>query len=298
MKIVRVNKAGFFAEVHDMDCRRPLTSQEKMEIEDAIARYGVLVFKNQSLRNDEHIAFAIHFGEVEAEPVNTGRTRLTETKLNDISNLNADGSLMKADDRRRMFSLGNRLWHSDSSFKTVPASYSFLFAHVVPPHGGETEFADMRAAWDALPVDQRTRLTKLDAWHSLLYSRELLGFSDFNADERAKYAPVRHPMSRVHPISGRRSLFISSHIGRVEGMLVPEGKELIRDLMESATQREFVHSHSWSVGDLVMWDNRCTMHRGRPFDDQRHPRDLRRVTLVDASYGKTPQPTSIFASTA
>lgn len=280
--------SGFVATVSGLDLSQPLEDQAVKAIEEAMDEYAVLIFPAQTLDNAQHESFAINFGEVEIAPqtFDTGRRRLDTTRLNDISNLDVDGNILAADDRKRMFNLGNRLWHSDSSFKTVPAKYSLLYAHSVPPSGGETEFADMRAAWDCLPEDIQNKILNLEVDHSLLYSRELLGFTEFNEDERNRCKPVRHPLVRTHPGSGRKSIFLSSHIGRVAGLRVPEGKELIRDLIEHATQREFVYRHRWAVGDLVMWDNRCTMHRGRPFDDLKYPRDMRRVTLSDLPFSR------------
>ncbi|MBX5453655.1 MAG: TauD/TfdA family dioxygenase, partial [Acidobacteriia bacterium] len=201
--------------------------------------------------------------------------------LVDISNLDVDGSILGAEDRRRLFNLGNRLWHSDSSFKKTPAMYSILHARVVPPEGGETEFADMRAAWDALDEKTKAEIRDLVCEHSLLYSRGQLGFTDFTDEERRQFAPVPQRLVRRHPGSGRLSLYLSSHIGAIRGWPVPEALALIRDLTEHATQREFVYRHVWARHDLVMWDNRCTMHRARPFDDKTYQRDLRRVTLQD-----------------
>jgi alpha-ketoglutarate-dependent 2,4-dichlorophenoxyacetate dioxygenase len=182
-----------------------------------------------------------------------------------------------------MFNLGNRLWHSDSSFKRVPAKYSMLHARSVPPAGGNTEFADMRAAWDALPAAEQDSLREMVAEHSLIFSRAMLGFGEFTPEERLKFAPVPQRLVRRHPGSGRLSLYLSSHIGRIRGLPVPEALALVRDLTEHATQRPFVHAHHWRPRDLVLWDNRCTMHRARPFEDTRYPRDMRRVTLMDSA---------------
>ena len=211
------------------------------------------------------------------------KRRLANHRLNDISNLDETGKLLAADDRRRMFALGNRLWHSDSSFKRVPAKYSMLHARAVPPSGGNTEFADMRAAWDALPEDRRAALRGLVTEHSLIYSRGQLGFEDYTPEERAKFAPVPQRLVRRHAGSGRETIYLSSHIGQIQGWPRPEAMMLIRDLVEHATQRGFVYSHAWSPHDLVVWDNRCTMHRGTAYDDRRHPRDMRRVTLSDSA---------------
>ena len=230
------------------------------------------------------MAFGLNFGPLEAETatVDVHKQRLKHRQMNDISNLDERGNLLAADDRRRMFNLGNRLWHSDSSFKATPAKYSLLHGRVVPPDGGETEFADMRAAWDALSPAMQASLRDLVCEHSLLFSRAQLGFAEFTDSEREKFAPVAQRLVRRHPGSGRMSLYLSSHIGRIQGLQVPEALALIRDLVEHATAREFVYRHAWRSHDLVMWDNRCTMHRGRPFADREHVRDMRRVTLQDS----------------
>lgn len=255
-------------------------------IRDAMDRHAVLVFPGQQHLDDEaQLGFGRLFGTVEPTPtlVDQARRRLTDNQVNDISNLGADGSILPADDRRRMFNLGNMLWHSDSSFKPTPASYSMLHARVIPPEGGETEFADMRAAWDALPEAMKERVRDLVCDHSLIFSRALLGFDAFTEEERARCAPVPQRLVRRHPGSGRLSLYLSSHIGRIHGWPVPEAMALLRELTEFATQPRFVYRHHWSVGDLVVWDNRCTLHRGRPYADRTYPRDMRRVTLMDVA---------------
>jgi alpha-ketoglutarate-dependent 2,4-dichlorophenoxyacetate dioxygenase len=276
---------GFAAEIGGLDLRRPLAPAEARAVEAAADRHAVLVFRDQPLDDDQQIAFGLNFGPLEAEPatVDLHKRRLRHAQMNDISNLDEHGRLLAADDRRRMFNLGNRLWHSDSSFKPTPAKYSMLHARSVPPSGGNTEFADMRAAWDALPGDQQAALRDLVAEHSLIFSRAMLGFSEFTPEEREKFAPVPQRLVRRHPGSGRLSLFLSSHIGRIRGMPVPEALALLRDLTEHATQRDFVYVHHWRLHDLVLWDNRCTLHRARPFDDTRYPRDMRRVTLMDSA---------------
>jgi alpha-ketoglutarate-dependent 2,4-dichlorophenoxyacetate dioxygenase len=231
------------------------------------------------------MAFGEALGTVEGTRavVDADRHRLKHRQMNDISNIDVDGRLLAADDRRRMFNLGNQLWHSDSSFKATPAKYSMLHARVVPPEGGETEFADMRAAWDALPEKTRARIRDLVTEHSLIYSRAQMGFEAYTEEERRQFAPVRQRLVRWHPGSGRHSVYLSSHIGQVLGLPRPEAMMLIRNLMEFATQRPFVYAHHWRQWDLVMWDNRTTMHRARPFDDHAHPRDLRRVTIMDVA---------------
>jgi alpha-ketoglutarate-dependent 2,4-dichlorophenoxyacetate dioxygenase len=274
----------FAAEVEGANLRAPLPPAQKAEIEAAMDRFAVLVFPGQDLDDDQQIAFGLNFGTLEAETatVDAHKRRLKHAQMNDISNLDERGRVLAADDRRRMFNLGNRLWHSDSSFKATPAKYSLLHGRVVPPEGGETEFADMRAAWDALPERTRAKLRDLVCEHSLLFSRGQLGFTAFTGEERVRFAPVAQRLVRRHEGSGRLSLYLSSHIGRIRGWPVPEALALIRDLTEHATQREFVYRHTWRKHDLIMWDNRCTMHRARPFEDREHPRDMRRVTLQDS----------------
>ena len=275
----------FAARAEGLDLRLPLNAAEVAAITAAMDRYAVLVFPGQHFQGDQQLAFGRHFGEVEDVPtlVDQGRRRLADNRVNDISNLGVDGNILPADDRRRMFNLGNLLWHSDSSFKPVPAQYSMLHARVIPPEGGETEFADMRAAWDALPEKMKAEVRDLVCEHSLIFSRAQLGFDEFTPEEMARCTPVPQRLVRRHPGSGRLSLYLSAHIGRIQGWQRPEAMALIRELTEFATQREFVYSHSWTVGDLVVWDNRCTMHRGRRYEDKTYPRDMRRVTLKDSA---------------
>ena len=275
----------FAARAEGLDLRHPLDAAEVAAITAAMDRCAVLVFPGQHFEGDQQLAFGRHFGEVEDVPtlVDQGRRRLADNRVNDISNLGVDGNILPADDRRRMFNLGNLLWHSDSSFKPVPAQYSMLHARVIPPEGGETEFADMRAAWDALPEKMKAEVRDLVCEHSLIFSRAQLGFDEFTPEETARCTPVPQRLVRRHPGSGRLSLYLSAHIGRIQGWPRPEAMALIRELTEFATQREFVYSHSWTVGDLVVWDNRCTMHRGRRYEDKTYPRDMRRVTLKDSA---------------
>jgi alpha-ketoglutarate-dependent 2,4-dichlorophenoxyacetate dioxygenase len=270
------------ARAEGLDLTRPLTPGEASEIHAAMDNYAVLVIPGQDIDDDQHMAFGQALGTIEATRgvVDVHRHRLKHDSMNDISNIDTDGNLLAADDRRRMFNLGNRLWHSDSSFKATPAKYSMLHARIIPPHGGETEFADMRAAWDALPAKMQARLKPLITQHSLIYSRGNLGFTDYTDEERVKFAPVPQRLVRRHA-NGRVSLYLSSHAGTIDGMPIPEARALLRDLIEHATQREFVYRHSWTQHELVMWDNRTTMHRARPFDDQAHARDMRRVTIED-----------------
>jgi alpha-ketoglutarate-dependent 2,4-dichlorophenoxyacetate dioxygenase len=200
--------------------------------------------------------------------------------LGDISNLDENGEILKADDRRRMYGLGNRLWHTDASFQDPPGRYSLLSARVIPPVGADTEFADMRAAYDALPPELKKRLEGLRVHHSIAYSRQILGF-DFSQNEQEALKGAIHPLIRTLPHTHRKSLYVASHASRIIDWPIPEGRLMLRELMEHATQPEFVYRHAWRVGDLVIWDNRATMHRARPFDDAKHRRELRRVTTLD-----------------
>jgi alpha-ketoglutarate-dependent 2,4-dichlorophenoxyacetate dioxygenase len=272
----------FVAEVSSIDLRALLDAGATAAIHAAMDRYAVLVFHDQPLSDDQQIAFTKSLGKIELNTSNNV-TRLDQRRLgiemSDISNLDQRGSLLARDDRRRAFNLGNRLWHSDSSFKAVSAKYSLLSACIVPSAGGNTEFADMRAAYDTLDPETKAEIADLITEHSLLFSRGQLGFTDFTAEERLKFAPVRHRLVRTSSVTGRKSLFLSSHIGGIVGWPVPEALAFVRDLAEHATQRQFVYAHRWRQHDLVMWDNRQTMHRARRYRDTSEVRDLRRTTL-------------------
>jgi alpha-ketoglutarate-dependent 2,4-dichlorophenoxyacetate dioxygenase len=275
--------AHFAARIERLDLREPFSSAQIAAFEAAMDRFAVLVIPGQTFDDEQQVRFAEQFGRIEATPtlVDQERRRLANMKINDISNLAADGEIYAKDDRRRMYNLGNMLWHSDSSFKATPAKYSMLHARVIPPAGGETEYVDTRVAWEHLPAPLQALVKDLVCEHSLIFSRAQLGFDAFSATETARCAPVPQRLVRRHQGSGRLALYLSAHIGRVQGWPTPEGMMLIRELTERATARELVYRHRWSVNDLVIWDNRCTMHRGLRYDDKRHPRDLRRVTLED-----------------
>jgi alpha-ketoglutarate-dependent 2,4-dichlorophenoxyacetate dioxygenase len=273
----------FVGEVAGIDLREPLTGAEVAAIEAGMDRYAVLVFHDQPLTDAQQIAFSRQLGEIELA-VNSNvlkpEERRLAVELADVSNLDRDHRILARDDRRRMFNLGNQLWHSDSSFRAVPAKYSLLSARQVPTAGGNTEFADMRAAYDALDDATKAEIEDLVCEHSLLYSRGLLGFTDFTEAERASFAPVRQRLVRSHPVTGRKSLYLSSHAGAILGWPMPEARAFLRDLTEHATQREFVHVHHWRQHDLVIWDNRQTMHRVRRFRETEEVRDMRRSTIA------------------
>jgi alpha-ketoglutarate-dependent 2,4-dichlorophenoxyacetate dioxygenase len=279
---VRPVNAGFVGIVDKVKLDAGITDAQRDAIERAMDRFAVLVFPDQHLDDEKQFALGSRFGAIEdaASGTHQDRRRLANAQVNDISNLNAAGTIMAADDRHRMSSLGNLLWHSDSSFKAVPARYSMLHARVLPPAGGDTEFADMRAAWDALPDELKQKARDLVCDHSMLFSRGKIGFTDFSDDERLRCTPVPQRLVRRHRHTGRLSLFLSSHIGRIHGWQTPESLLFIQDLVEFATQPQFVYRHTWRVNDLVIWDNEATMHRGRAFDSHKYPRDLRRVTVA------------------
>ena len=275
----------FAAEIGEVDLSQPLGAETLDEVRAAFARYAVVIFPAQNLTGDQHLEFAALFGPLERSiqvALKGEKLRITE-RLADIANMDADGKVWKADSRLRQFQMGNRLWHTDSSFKAPTAYTSMLYARSIPPIGGHTEFADLRAAYDALPAARKQQIAGLIAQHSIMFSRAKLGFTEFTDTERANFAPVRRPLIRTIPQSGRQSLYLASHVGHIEGMPDAEATALMQELTEFATQRQFVYTHRWRVGDLVMWDNRCTMHRGTEFDDTRWPRDMQRATTSDGA---------------
>ena len=272
----------FVGEVSSLDLRKPLTPDEAREVEAAMDKYAVLVFHDQDITDEQQMAFALNFGQREdarGGTVTKAQDYRLQSGLNDVSNLGKDGRPLPRDHRTHLFNLGNCLWHSDSSFRPIPAKYSILSARIVNPKGGNTEFADMRAAYDALDPETKAEIEDLVCEHSLMYSRGALGFLDYSDEEKEMFKPVRQRLVRTHPAHGRKSLYLSSHAGAVVGMSLPEGRLLLRDLTEHATQREFVHVHKWALHDLIMWDNRQTMHRVRRYD-QSQPRDMRRATVA------------------
>ena len=271
------------AECSGIDIGEPISPEVAAAIDDAMDRYAVLVFRRgKPLTTEQQIRFSKSLGELEGlytkiQP--EAGARLDNPLLSDISNLAPGDKILSPEDRKRLFSIGNRLWHSDSSYKAIPAKYSALCAHVIPPTGGETEFADMRAAWDMLASGIKSQIKHLATEHSRIFSKGTLGFQ-FTEKELRDFAPVRQPLVRTHPRTGRQSLYLSSHAGSIVGWPLPEALMLLRDLTEHATQREFVYRHRWQVGDLVMWDNQVTMHRGRVYEDLKYARDMRRTTLT------------------
>ncbi|MGE0222650.1 MAG: TauD/TfdA dioxygenase family protein [Acetobacteraceae bacterium] len=277
-----VSRPFFAGEVSGIDITRPLTPDQAAAIDAGMDQYGVLVFHDQRFTDETQLAFSRNFGELETASgdINFLQSRRLESiHVNDISNLDLNNEVLARDSRRRLFNLGNRLWHSDSSFKAVPAKYSLLSARVIPSSGGNTEFADMRVAYDALDDETKAECETLICEHSQLYSRGTLGFTDFTDEDRRRFAPVQQRLVRRHPKTGRKSLFLASHAGAIVGWPVPEARAFLRDLNEHATQRKFVYSHAWKQWDLVMWDNRTTMHRARPFPGD-EVRDMHRTTVA------------------
>jgi alpha-ketoglutarate-dependent 2,4-dichlorophenoxyacetate dioxygenase len=273
----------FAGEVSGIDCREPLSAADVSSIEAAMDRCAVLVFPGQRIDDEQQLAFTRQFGELEKYAIPGHIKKALDSRLGpgmaDFSNLNKDGSIISAEDRVWFFKLADRLWHSDSSFRPVPAKYSLLSGRVLPSWGANTEFADMRAAYDALDARTKAEVEDLVCLHSLLFSREVIGFTEMTADEKMAFRPVRQRLVRTHPVTGRKSLFLSSHAGAIEGWTIPEARMFLRDLTEFATQPRFVYSHEWRPYDLVMWDNRQTMHRARRFD-RNEVRDVRRTTLA------------------
>lgn len=275
---------NFGAEIGDVDLRNSLSADDGATIMQAFSKYAVLVFPDQDLTDDQHVQFAQIFGPMEHN-INSYQDEVKkdriDTRISDVSNLDHDNQILPAESRKRMSGLANRLWHTDSIFRHIPARASLLYARTVVPLGGRTEFADMRAAWDALTPAMKDCVDKLVVEHSIFHSRSKMGFTNFSERERASLPPSMQLMVRTIPETNQKSLYIASHAMRVLGMPDSEGTTLLEKLMTHATQRQFVYSHRWRVGDLVMWDNRCTMHRGTDYDERRWPRNMGRATVSD-----------------
>ncbi len=282
---VQPTTPDFAAEVGDVDLGKPLSAEDLAAIRAAFTKYAVLVFPDQTFSDESHLDFARHFGPLETSvfAIRSDHKMRLQPQLADVGNLDAEDRILKTDDRVRLYQLGNRLWHTDSSFKRLPAYCSILHGRAIPPIGGQTEFADLRAAYDALPEATRQKIAGLVAEHSLMTSRAKLGFSDWDETERKAFEPVPQVVARRLPDSGRMSLYLASHAGAIRGMAKADAERLLKELIDHATQRQFVYTHRWRVNDLVMWDDRCTMHRGLAFDDQRYKRDMRRATVSDVA---------------
>jgi alpha-ketoglutarate-dependent 2,4-dichlorophenoxyacetate dioxygenase len=279
---VRQLHSLFVGEVTGVDLSKPLDAATKAEIDQAIYQHAVLVFPGQPLTDAQQIDFSRHFGPLETSirKLRQGNQDRLDPHVSDISNLNHRNEIMGRHERRHATLLANQLWHTDSSFKPVPARYSLLSARVVPAEGGETEFVDLRAAYDALPAQRKAQIDAMVCEHWYLYSRGLIGFTDFDETERAGLEPVQQVLVRTHPGSKRKTLYLASHASHIIGLPVPDGRMLLRELTEHATHPDRIYRHTWTVGDLVMWDDRCTMHRGRPWDPTQ-VRDMHRTTVSD-----------------
>ena len=272
----------FMAQASPVDLRQVTDEASLHEIRQAMSRFGVLVFRDQHFDNNEQIEFAKRLdGELHAKTSSRviAKNRFGNEALTDISNVGPQGQILATDDRRRMNGICNRIWHTDASFEQPAGRYSMLYARNIPPVRADTEFADMRAAYDALDEQTRQTIADLHVYHSIVYSRHVMGF-DFSAEEAALLPGATHPLVRTFP-DGRKALYLASHAERVTEWDVPSGRLLIKDLIEHATRPQFLYSHEWAKGDLVIWDNRMTMHRARPFDDVKYKRELTRVTTLD-----------------
>jgi len=274
----------FAAEVGDVDLAEPLSPEDAAAIQAAFLKYSVLVFPAQRLNSDQHVAFAERFGPLEVN-INTYQDEVKkdriDSRISDVSNLDHENTLLPAESRKRMSGLANRLWHTDSIFRHVPARVSLLYARIVAPIGGLTEFTDMRAAWEALPESTQRQIEDRIVEHSIFHSRAKVGATVFSERERASLPPARQVLVRTIPETGRRALYLASHAVRIIGLPEAESTRLIEELMAHATRREFVYSHRWRVDDLVIWDNRCTMHRGTRYEEHRWKRDMHRATVSD-----------------
>jgi alpha-ketoglutarate-dependent 2,4-dichlorophenoxyacetate dioxygenase len=272
----------FAAQASGIDLRQPLTQQQVKEIEHAMDTHAVLVWRDQPLSQDQQIAFAKSLGPLDLglRKLKGGPHRFKYAELADISNVKVDGEVAGREHAKIVGNVANQLWHSDSSFQKPRAKYSMLSAVTVPEFGGETEFADLRMAFDALPEWRRRQVEGMEAVHYALHSRFLLGDTGYTEEQRNSIPPASWPLVQTDPRSGRKILFVGVHACEVHGMTLAEGRMLLMDLLEHATQRQFVYQHHWRVGDLVMWDNTATVHRGRWFDLAER-RELRRATTEE-----------------
>ncbi len=280
----------FAAEVVGVRLSPDLDGATVAALTEAIDRFAVVVLHDQHLDDEQLLGVGRLFGTIAAPRNHRAQRRIAIGEIGDISNLNAKGEVRARDDHRRLDALANQLWHSDASFRPISGALSMLYAHVVPPTGGDTEFADLRAAYDALDEDLKAEIADLTVVHSIFHSRGQLGHTDYTEAERTALPDVEHPLVRNHPGSGRKTLYMGAHASHIVGWPMPEGRLLLRDLMDRATEPRFRYAHQWRAGDLVIWDNRCTLHRGRRYDDVTYARDLRRVTTQDPdSVGNNPE---------
>ncbi len=275
-------QGDFVAVVEDIDLSYPLNDDEFSAVEIAFETYGVIVFPAQDITDDQQIAFSRRFGPLEPSVRRHRNRAVSNVFLSDISNVGSDGQIMAEKSEAMSYNRGNQLWHSDSSFKEIPSKASLLSAREVPPSGGETEFADMRAAWDTLSAEKQVEISDLVAQHSLAYSRATIGYDageEFMDVEKSEVPPIPQSLIRVSPVTGRKSLYVGSHAAYVDGMDRDAGRTLLDGLLAHAAEDRFIYIHNWAAFDLVMWDNRCINHRGRPWQSQKHRRVMRRTTI-------------------
>ena len=277
----------FVGFISDIDLKTSLSDLLIKEIDDAINKYAVLVFKDQNINNEDQVRFTEYFGKIEASGKTSNITKASDRRLPaelaDVSNLDKDNNPFTINDPRRIFNLGNRLWHTDSSFKSVPAKYSLLSGRNISKEGGNTEFGDMRAAYDNLDVKDKNKIEEMICEHSLIYSRQRLGFDmvkELSSEQIKNFDPVEQPLVRQNKLTNRKTIFLSSHIGKIKNWIRPDSMCFIDDLIEYATKDEFIYVHKWVQNDLIIWDNRQTMHRARAYDDLTEHRDMRRTTVL------------------
>lgn len=277
----------FVGFVSDINLKEILSDSLIKELDTAVNKYAVLIFKDQNITDDEQVRFTEYFGKIEASGKTSNITKDKDRRLSsdlaDVSNLDKDNKPFTLNDPRRIFNLGNRLWHTDSSFKPVPAKYSLLSGRNVSKEGGNTEFADMRSVYDNLDAKTKNKIEKMICEHSLIYSRQRLGFDmvrELSPDEIKNFKPVEQPLVRNNKLTNRKTVFLSSHIGKIKDWTRPDSMCFIDDLIEYATKEKFLYVHKWMQNDLVIWDNRQTMHRARAFDDLTEYRDMRRTTVL------------------
>lgn len=272
------------AEISGIDLRAPLDRAMVEALEDAIAEHAVIVFRDQALTDDQQVAFVGHFGEIEVNfqaAMRPDHKQRLSKLFSDVGNIDENGAVYSATDRRRLFKLSNMLWHSDNSYKPIPARLTILSGRIIPQDAPDTEFADMRAGWDALPAERQAAIEGLQVEHSVYYSRMRTGFTDFSAQELSAFPPVHHPLVRKHWRSGRKSIYVGAHSSHVVGWPVELGRKLVEELTAVATRSEFVYAHKWRLNDLVIFDNGVTMHRARPFDDERYKRALHKNVILE-----------------
>jgi alpha-ketoglutarate-dependent 2,4-dichlorophenoxyacetate dioxygenase len=272
---------SFGAEVSGVDLTKPLTEAQTREIIETQHIWGVTVWRNTGLDDESHIAFSRNLGHIELAPRPRTKSRHKHREIFDASNLNPDGEIID-NELLRVHKKGDRLWHTDSSYMEMRSAYSLLLAHEVPPVGGQTWFADTRGAYEDLPQAMKDRLEGLIVEHSLWWSRKQAGYPFTEEDIDARPS-ARHPLVHVHKGSGRKALFIAAHARNIIGMPREEGRKLLADLIEHATQPKYVFSVDWNVGDMTIWDNLCSMHRGGDYDEVNHRRDMRRTTIREGA---------------